>query len=96
MCIRDRPTITTGLTALGRTQDLEKLRQLNSLLAEVNPEYVVKYIKMDEYLKRLGTALAIKDVGALFASQEEVAQEAQQLTDAGVPNVAPPQQQQQM
>lgn len=90
------PTITTGLTALGRTQDLEKLRQLNSLLAEVNPEYVVKYIKMDEYLKRLGTALAIKDVGALFASQEEVAQEAQQLTDAGVPNVAPPQQQQQM
>jgi hypothetical protein len=85
------PTITTGLSALGRTQDLEKLRQLNGLLAEVNPEYVVKYIKMDEYLKRLGTALAIKDVDSLFASQEEVAQEQQQLSDAGVPNTAQPQ-----
>jgi len=84
------PTITTGLSALGRTQDLEKLRQLNSLLAEVNPEYVVKYIKMDEYLKRIGTALAIKDVSTLFASQEEVAQEQQSLTDAGVPNVQDP------
>jgi len=84
------PSITTGLSALGRTQDLEKLRQLNGLLAEVNPEYVVKYIKMDEYLKRLGTALAIKDVEALFASQEEVQQEQQGLTDAGVPNVQDP------
>ena len=90
------PTITTGLSALGRTQDLEKLRQLNSLLAEVNPEYVVKYIKMDEYLKRIGTALAIKDVNSLFASQEEVAQEQQQTTDAGVPNVTQPEQQQQI
>ena len=84
------PTITTGLSALGRTQDLEKLRQLNSLLAEVNPEYVVKYIKMDEYLKRLGTALAIKDVVSLFATQQEVAQEQQGMTDAGVPNVQDP------
>ena len=85
------PTITTGLSALGRTQDLEKLRQLNSLLAEVNPEYVVKYIKMDEYLKRIGTALAIKDVNALFASQEEVAQEQQQMSNAGVPEMGQPQ-----
>jgi hypothetical protein len=84
------PTITTGLSALGRTQDLEKLRQLNSLLAEVNPEYVVKYIKMEEYLKRIGTALAIKDVNSLFATQQEVAQEQQSLTDAGVPNVEDP------
>jgi hypothetical protein len=84
------PSITTGLSALGRTQDLEKLRQMNGLLAEVNPEYVVKYIKMDEYLKRIGTALAIKDVNSLFATQEEVAQEQQQMTDAGVPNVSDP------
>ena len=86
------PTITTGLSALGRTQDLEKLRQLNGLLAEVNPDYVVKYIKMEEYLKRIGTALGIKDAEALFASQEEVQQEQQGLTDAGVPNVQDPNQ----
>lgn len=84
------PTITTGLSALGRTQDLEKLRQLNGLLAEVNPDYVVKYIKMDEYLKRIGTALAIKDVEGLFSTQEEVAQEQQAMTDSAVPNVVQP------
>jgi hypothetical protein len=86
------PTITTGLSALGRSQELEKLRQLNGLLAEVNPEYVVKYIKMEEYLKRIGTALAIKDVNSLFASQEEVAEEAQQTANAGVPEMSQPQQ----
>ena len=85
-----KPTITTGLSALGRTQDLEKLRQLNSLLAEVNPEYVIKYLNMEEYLKRMGAALSIKDVNSLFVSKEEVAEETQGLTDAGVPNMAQP------
>lgn len=89
------PTITTGLNALGRTQDLEKLRQLNSLIAEVNPEYVMKYLNIEEYLVRIGSALGIKDVKSLFISQQEVAQEQQGQTDAGVPNVAPPEQIQQ-
>lgn len=86
------PTITTGLNALGRTQDLEKLRQLNGLIAEVNPEYVMKYLNIEEYLVRIGSALGIKDVTSLFVSKEEVAQETQGQTDAGVPNVAPPEQ----
>lgn len=84
------PTITTGLAALGRTQDLEKIRQLNQLIAEVNPDYVVKYLNVEEYLKRIGTALGIKDVDTLFVSQEQVAGEQQQLTDASVPNVPDP------
>ena len=84
------PSITTGLSALGRTQDLEKIRQLNQLIAEVNPDYIVKYLNVEEYLKRIGTALAIKDVDSLFVSQDQVAQEQQQQTDAGVPNVQDP------
>jgi hypothetical protein len=84
------PSITTGLSALGRTQDLEKIRQLNQLIAEVNPDYVVKYLNVEEYLKRIGTALAIKDVDTLFVSQDQVAQEQQQQTDANVPNVQDP------
>jgi len=86
------PTITTGLNALGRTQDLEKLRQLNGLIAEVNPDYVMKYLNIEEYLVRIGSALGIKDVKSLFVSKEEVAQEQQGQTDAGVPNVAQPEQ----
>jgi len=84
------PTITTGLSALGRTQDLEKLRQLNSLIAEVNPDYVMKYLNVEEYLTRIGAALGIKDVKAMFVSKEEVAQEQQGMTDAQVPNVQDP------
>ena len=84
------PAITTGLSALGRTQDLEKIRQLNQLIAEVNPDYVIKYLNVEEYLKRIGSALAIKDVDTLFVSQDQVAQEQQGLTDAGVPNVQDP------
>lgn len=86
------PTITTGLNALGRTQDLEKLRQLNGLIAEVNPDYVVKYLNVEEYLVRIGSALGIKDVKSLFLNRDEVAQEIQGQTDAGVPNVAQPDQ----
>lgn len=86
------PTITTGLSALGRTQDLEKLRQLNSLIAEVSPDYLTKYLNVEEYLKRIGAALSIKDVQTLFTTQDAVAQEQQGQTDAGVPNVAQPQQ----
>jgi len=81
------PSITTGLSALGRTQDLEKLRQMNGLIAEVSPDYLTKYLNVEEYLTRIGTALGIKDVQTLFVSQEQVAQEQQGLTDAGVPNV---------
>jgi len=88
------PTITTGLSALGRSQDLEKLRQLNGLIAEVSPDYLTKYLNVEEYLKRIGTALAIKDVQTLFYNKEEVQQEQQGITDAGVPQMAQPQAQQ--
>jgi len=84
------PSITTGLSALGRTQDLEKLRQMNSLIAEVSPDYLTKYLNVEEYLTRIGTALGIKDVKILFVSQEQVAQEQQGMTDASVPNVQDP------
>lgn len=84
------PAITTGLSALGRTQDLEKIRQLNHLIAEVNPDYVVKYLNVQEYLKRIGADLGIRDVDSLFISKDEVAQEQQGLTDANVPNVQDP------
>ena len=90
------PTIITGLSALGRTQDLERLRQMNGLIAEVSPDYLTKYLNVEEYLTRIATALGIKDVDKLFVSKEEVAQEEQGLAQAqqGMPpNGAVPQQQ---
>lgn len=89
------PVVTTGLSALGRTQDLAKLQQMNQLIAEVAPDYLTKYLNVQEYLTRIATALGIKDVKDLFVSQDQVAQEQQQQTDAGVPNVQQPQQPQQ-
>jgi len=87
------PTVTTGLSALGRTQDLEKLRELNQLIAEVSPDYLTKYLNVQEYLTRIATALGIKDVNTLFLSQQQVAQEQQGLTDSSVPSVQQQQQQ---
>ena len=80
------PIVTTGLSALGRTQDLEKLRQMNAMIAEVSPDYLTKYLNVEEYLTRIGTALGIKDVKSLFVSQNQVQQEQQGLTDASVPS----------
>jgi hypothetical protein len=71
-----RPVITTGLEALGRGHDLDKLGLLLQRLQPLGPEVIAQYLKVGDYITRTGTALGI-DMNGLVATQEEVMQAAQ-------------------
>jgi hypothetical protein len=70
-----RPTITTGLEALGRGHDLNKLNvfvQTATQIASLPPE-----INKLDFLTRVGTSLGI-DMAGLVKTPEQIAQEQQQ------------------
>ena len=71
-----RPTIITGIEALGRGNDLQKLREFVAEignLAQINPA-VVQSLNPDDLIKRIATGLGI-DTEGLIKSQEQMAQE---------------------
>lgn len=70
-----KPVIVTGIEALGRGNDMNKLQaffQAAGLIAQLPPE-----INKDDALKRLGTSLGI-DMKGLVKTPEQIAQEQQQ------------------
>ena len=76
-----KPTIITGIEALGRGNDLQKLREFVAEivnLAQVNPQ-VVQSLNESDLIKRIATSLGIEMEG-LIKSEEQLAaeQEAQQ------------------
>lgn len=71
-----RPAITTGLEALGRGNDLNKLDLfLQGALQALGPEVVATRINVSDYLTRRATALGI-DVKGLVKSDDQIEQEA--------------------
>lgn len=71
------PKITTGLEALGRGHDLDKLRALVENLSVLGPENVAALINMSDYGTRVSTSLGI-DARGLIRSEEEIQQQQQQ------------------
>jgi hypothetical protein len=71
------PTITTGLEALGRGHDLNKLAAMLEQLAQLGPETLTKYMNIGDYISRVGTSLGI-DMKGLIKTDEEIQQETQQ------------------
>lgn len=68
------PTITTGVEALGRGNDLQKLDLLVKDLAQTfGPEAVSRYVVTAEYISRRANALGLTAKG-LIRTDEEVAQ----------------------
>ncbi len=67
-----RPTITTGLEALGRGHDLNKLRTMLAEIAPLGPEVISQFLNVGDYINRVGTSLGI-DTAGLIKSQEEIA-----------------------
>lgn len=66
-----RPTIVTGLEALGRGHDLNKLDMFVSGAAQLlGPEFPT-YVNMSDYLKRRATSIGI-DTDGLVRTQEEI------------------------
>ena len=82
------PTITTGLEALGRGHDLNKLTTFMQLIAQ-NPEQA-KAIKWNEMTLMEANALGL-DVSGLVKTEEEMQQELQQQQMAEMATRAAPQ-----
>jgi hypothetical protein len=68
--------IVTGLEALGRSSDLQRL---NTFVQQLMPfqNQLMAYINLDEYVKRVGTSLGI-DMEGLIKSPEQMQSEQQQ------------------
>jgi hypothetical protein len=73
-----KPTITTGMEALGRTADLQKLDMFITSSGQVlGQEVIAQFLNVDEYFKRRASALQI-DTKNLIKSQKEVEDKAKQ------------------
>lgn len=73
-----RPSIVTGMDALGRSMDRQRLVGFMTTATQVfGPEIVAQYIDVSEGLKRLATSDGI-DTDALVKSAEQVAAAQQQ------------------
>jgi len=76
------PIIITGVEALGRGNDLQKLDMFLGGVAQMfGPQALQEFVRPEEYLKRRATSLGIKTEG-LVKSQEELQQEAQMQQQA--------------
>lgn len=72
------PVIITGVEALGRGNDLQKLDLFLAGAAQVvGPQVISQYIHPQEYLTRRATALGIKTTN-LIKTEEEIMEEMQQ------------------
>lgn len=84
------PVIITGVEALGRGNDLQKLDLFLAGAAQVvGPQAVAEYVNVGEYFKRRATSLGIKTQG-LVKSEEEIQammqqQQQMQLTEKLAP-----------
>jgi len=77
-----KPEIITGLEALGRNQEHQRLRMFVADSAGTfGPEAVVEYLSVDEYMKRSAAAMNIPTEG-LVRSDDEVQQRRQQMMEA--------------
>lgn len=79
-----KPTIVTGLEALGRGHDLNKYDLLMKALAPLGPEVLMSEMNVGDYITRIGTALGI-DMSGLVKSadqrQQEQAAQQQQMAN---------------
>lgn len=72
------PTIITGVEALARGSDLQRLDFfLQGMTQTVGPEVIGQFVNLREYIKRRATALGI-DLAGLIKTEEELAGEMQQ------------------
>lgn len=73
-----KPTIVTGMEALGRGQDLNKLATFLQYLQPLGAEVIASELNIDDYIDRLGASLGI-DTNGLIKSPEQKAQEQQEM-----------------
>jgi hypothetical protein len=78
------PMIVTGVEALGRGNDLNKLDMFVGGVGQIlGPEILSQFVNIGDYLKRRATAIGINTDG-LIKTEEEIAQSAQQSQMMGM------------
>jgi hypothetical protein len=86
-----KPQITTGIEALGRGMELNRLAQFLKFLEPFGPEVLARELNLADYIARVGANLGI-DTAGLIKTPEQKAQEAQAAQQAqmqaGVMDVA--------
>jgi hypothetical protein len=88
-----KPTITTGIEAIGRGNDLNRLKSfVTDASAALTPEVMNQYLILGEFIKRMGTSYQI-DMSGLIKDEQQVQQERQQQMIAeaaqrAAPNIA--------
>ena len=72
-----KPSIVTGMEALGRGQDLRKLDSFLQGIAEtLGAEVIQQYVNLDDYISRRATAVGI-DTDGLIKTKDEIAKQQQ-------------------
>ena len=72
------PSVVTGLEALGRGADLQRLDAfVQGVGATLGPELLNQYLNINDYLTRRATALGLITDG-LIKTEEQIEQERQQ------------------
>ena len=70
-----RPQIVTGVEALARSQDLNKLAQMLQMLQPLGPEAVLRELNVDDYIDRLAASLGIDTQGLIKTPEQKEAEE---------------------
>ena len=83
-----KPTITTGLDALGRGQERNRLLSFIKGLAEINPEFL-KTLKPEEVTRRLAAADGVDLDGLIKTPQEMQAEQQQQVASQMMDKLGP-------
>ena len=79
-----QPTIVTGIEALGRGQDLNKLDVfLAGVAQQLGPQALAQFVDLREYIDRRAASLGI-DTENLIKSQEQIAAEQQAQQQAAL------------
>lgn len=84
------PVIVTGIEALGRGHDLQKLDVFLGGLAQMLGPQALQYLNIGEYMSRRAVALDL-DISNLIRSEEEIAAERQQQMQLEMMNRLGPQ-----
>ena len=82
-----RPTITTGLEALGRGHDLNKLTTFAQVIA--NAQALPPEINRADFFTRVGTSLGIDMAGLVLSPEEQQAAQMQQYMQQMVDKLGP-------
>lgn len=84
------PVVVTGMEALGRGHDLQKLDTFIGGLAQMLGPQALQYLNIGEYMSRRAVALDL-DISNLIRSEEEIAAERQQQAQLEMMNRLGPQ-----